>query len=80
MTFFSRHGKILTISTNSTDFVPGDIVTWDLGGGVTHIGMVVNKRSDDGKRYMIVHNIGGGQELSDCLFTFKITGHYRYQK
>jgi uncharacterized protein YijF (DUF1287 family) len=38
----------------------------------------VNKRSLDGKRYMIVHNIGGGQELEDCLFDFKIIGHYKY--
>jgi uncharacterized protein YijF (DUF1287 family) len=27
---------------------------------------------------LIVHNIGGGQELSDCLFSYKITGHYTY--
>jgi uncharacterized protein len=27
-----------------------------------------------------VHNIGNGQELSDCLFSWKITGHYRFSK
>jgi hypothetical protein len=27
-----------------------------------------------------VHNIGGGQVLADCLFEFKIIGHYRYKK
>ncbi|MDH5647516.1 MAG: DUF1287 domain-containing protein, partial [Candidatus Heimdallarchaeota archaeon] len=27
---------------------------------------------------MIVHNIGRGPELEDMLFSFKITGHYRY--
>jgi uncharacterized protein len=80
MTFFSRHGNKLNISEKPSDYLPGEIVTWDLGGGVTHIGIVVNKKSGDDNRYLIVHNIGNGQELSDCLFSFKITGHYRFQK
>jgi uncharacterized protein YijF (DUF1287 family) len=29
---------------------------------------------------MIVHNIGAGQVLADCLFNYKIIGHYRYRK
>jgi uncharacterized protein YijF (DUF1287 family) len=79
-TFFTRHGKSLPITSEDKDYQPGDIVTWDLGGGVTHIGIVVNKKAADGKRNLVVHNIGNGQELSDCLFTFKITGHYQYQQ
>jgi uncharacterized protein YijF (DUF1287 family) len=78
MTFFSRHGIEKVISDNPNDYNPGDIVCWDLGGGVTHIGIVVNKKSLDGKRYLIVHNIGGGQVLEDCLFGYQITGHYSY--
>ncbi|MFA9388565.1 MAG: DUF1287 domain-containing protein [Prolixibacteraceae bacterium] len=27
---------------------------------------------------LFVHNIGAGQVLEDCLFDFKIIGHYRY--
>jgi hypothetical protein len=27
---------------------------------------------------MIVHNIGSGPKLEDVLFSWKITGHYRY--
>jgi uncharacterized protein len=80
MTFFSRRGTVLHISNKNDDYQPGDIVTWDLGKGITHIGVVVNKKSSDQQRWMIVHNIGGGQELSDCLFTHQITGHYRYEK
>jgi uncharacterized protein YijF (DUF1287 family) len=80
MTFFSRHGYIKPISQNALDYLPGDIVCWDLGGGVTHIGMVVNRKSSDGQRFLIVHNIGAGQVLADCLFQFKIIGHYRYKK
>lgn len=79
MTFFSRHGSTKPITRNATDYLSGDIVCWNLGGGVTHIGIVVNKKSTDGQRPLIVHNIGNGQVLEDCLFTYKIIGHYRYQ-
>ncbi|MES2593471.1 MAG: DUF1287 domain-containing protein [Bacteroidota bacterium] len=80
MTFFSRHGQLKKISDNPDDFKPGDIVCWNLGGSITHIGLVVDKKSADGKRYQIVHNIGAGQVLADCLFDFKIIGHYSYSK
>lgn len=80
MTFFSRHGITKAITTNATDYLPGDIVCWNLGGGITHIGVVVYKKSTDGQRHLIVHNIGDGQVLEDCLFNFKIIGHYQYKK
>ena len=80
MTFFSRHGASKPISTNGKDYIPGDIVCWNLGGAITHIGIVVKKKSTDGLRHLIVHNIGGGQVLEDCLFSYKIIGHYRYRK
>lgn len=80
MTYFSRFGSVLKKSTDAKDYRPGDIVTWNLGGGIGHIGIVVNKKSEDGQRYLIVHNIGRGQEISDCLFEFVITGHYRFKK
>jgi hypothetical protein len=79
MVFFSRKGESIPISKNSADYLPGDIVTWDLGGGTTHVGMVVDH--DFGvfeKRFGIVHNIGAGPKLEDVLFSWKITGHYRY--
>lgn len=80
MTFFTRHGTVLVNSTNPKDFLPGDIVCWNLGGSVTHIGIVVEKKSLDGQRNLVVHNIGSGQVLEDCLFDFKIIGHFKYQK
>jgi len=80
MVFFSRHGTSLSLSTNSQDYQPGDIVAWDLGRGTTHIGFVSNKKTEDGLRYQIIHNIGWGQVLEDRLFDFKIIGHYRYKK
>jgi uncharacterized protein YijF (DUF1287 family) len=78
MVFFKRHGTELTITSNPKDYVPGDIVCWDLGGGITHIGLVVNKKSSQKDQFLIVHNIGGGQVLADCLFSYKIIGHYKY--
>ena len=78
MVFFSRFGKVKPITLQASDYVPGDIVCWNLGGGITHIGLVVNKRSADGKRYCIVHNIGAGQVMEDVLFSWKIIGHYSY--
>jgi uncharacterized protein YijF (DUF1287 family) len=80
MTYFSRFGSVLKKSKDGKDYLPGDIVTWNLGGGIGHIGIVIDKRSEDQQRYMVVHNIGNGQEISDCLFTFTITGHYRFSK
>ncbi len=80
MTFFSRNGTVKAITNKPEDYLPGDIVCWNLGGAITHIGIVVDKKSTDGKRFLIVHNIGGGQVLADCLFQFKIIGHYSFQQ
>ena len=80
MTYFSRKGEIKKITSNTRDYLSGDIVCWNLGGGITHIGIVVDEKSKDGARNLIVHNIGGGQVIADCLFDFRIIGHYRYRK
>ena len=80
MKFFERRNTKLSITDNSVDYKPGDLVCWNLGGAITHIGIVVDIKSNDGKRNLIVHNIGGGQVLADCLFEYKIIGHYRYRK
>lgn len=80
MMYFSRHGKIKLLALNSSAYLPGDIVCWDLGNGITHIGLVVDKKSSDNHRHLLVHNIGGGQVLADCLFDFRIIGHYSFQK
>ena len=79
MTYFTRKGKSLATTTGSEDFLPGDIVTWDLGGGYDHIGMVVNVWYKPTQHYLVVHNIGCcGTHMDDSLFAWKITGHYRY--
>src|SRR5215469_2355562 len=78
MVFFSRNGDKLPVSKRAADYAPGDLVTWDLGNGLNHIGIVVNEKSASSGRYMIVHNIGQGPRMEDVLFNWKITGHYRY--
>ena len=78
MTYFERQNAQLTITNKGLDYLPGDIVAWRLDSGLTHIGVVVNVLSLDKKRYKIVHNIGTGQVLEDCLFDFAIIGHYRF--
>ncbi|MGC1205600.1 MAG: DUF1287 domain-containing protein [Flavobacteriaceae bacterium] len=78
MMYFKRQGAEKPITKNPNDYKPGDVVCWNLGGAITHIGIVVNKKSNDGKRYLIVHNIGNGQVLEDCLFNFTIIGHFRF--
>ncbi|SRR5258708_4370086 len=77
MVFFQRMGETLPITTVPQDYNPGDLVTYDLGGNVPHIGIVVDRKGSSG-RYMIVHNIGQGPKMEDVLFNWKITGHYRY--
>ncbi len=79
MCFFSRFGQELIKSNNSGDYKPGDIVCWSLGGGITHIGILVKERTCDKKRPLVVHNIGGGQVVEDVLFNYTIIGHYRFK-
>lgn len=80
MVFFSRHGEKLSIDKDPTIYLPGDIVAWDLTGGFLHIGLVVNKYSADGRRPLILHNIGAGPQIEDALYVGEIIGHFRYKK
>jgi uncharacterized protein YijF (DUF1287 family) len=75
--FFSRHGEVLPISDNASDYQAGDLVTWMLPGNLPHIGIVTDRKSPAGTP-IIVHNIGWGPKADDILFAYKITGHYRY--
>src|SRR5690606_25945458 len=52
MTFFGRKGDKKPITKKSEDYLPGDIVCWDLNGRQLHIGLVVNRKSSDGKRFL----------------------------
>ncbi len=78
-TYFRRRGAELEASRDATAYVPGDLVTWMLPGNLPHIGVVSDRRTSDGTRPLLVHNIGAGPQLEDMLFRFPITGHYRYR-
>ena len=80
MRFFERHGTMLRNSTRPKDYLPGDIVCWNLGGATTHIGIVTDELSGDGQTFKVIHNIGFGQVVEDMLFDYPIIGHYRYTK
>ncbi|NHN26035.1 DUF1287 domain-containing protein [Flavobacterium jejuense] len=78
--FFERKGEKLIVSQNPNDYKTGHLVTWMIGNKLPHIGIITHLKSKDGKRPMIVHNVGGGQVLQDCLFNYSIVGHFRYGK
>jgi len=78
MTFFKRKGASLPVTRDAQAYRPGDLVTWNLTSGVPHIGIVVEARSRDGARHLVVHNIGAGPQLEDVLFAWTVTGHFRY--
>jgi uncharacterized protein YijF (DUF1287 family) len=77
--FLARHGQALPVTDRPEDYRVGDLVTWTVSGSLPHIGIVVDRRSPDGRRPLVVHNIGRGPEAQDMLFDFPITGHYRYR-
>ncbi|WCM43281.1 DUF1287 domain-containing protein [Flavobacterium sp. CBA20B-1] len=78
-TFFTRKGKKLPVTQNPDDYKTGAIITWMINDKLPHIGIVTNQLSKDGKRRLIVHNVGGGQVLEDCLFKYTIVGHFVYE-
>ena len=78
--FFTRKGEKLLVTDNPKNYNPGEIVTWMINGKLPHIGIITHKKSPDGKRLMVVHNVGNGQVLEDCLFEWKIVGHFKYGK
>lgn len=78
--FFERKGEKLKVTENASDYKTGELVTWMINGKLPHIGIVTHLKSEDGKRNLIVHNVGGGQVLQDCLFSYEIVGHYRFEK
>lgn len=78
-TFLGRHGEILPVTDDPGDYRPGDLVTWRLtGAGLPHIGIVTDRRAPFTGNPIIAHNIGRGPELSDMLFDYHISGHFRY--
>ena len=77
-TYFDRQNKTLPVTNSRADYLPGDIVAWELSDGVEHIGVMTNLWSEPDKHCLVVHNIGAGARVEDVLQSWKIIGHYRY--
>jgi uncharacterized protein YijF (DUF1287 family) len=76
MTYFKRAGYAVPQTRVAADYLPGDIVAWDLGSGILHIGIVTDLKSTAGTP-LVVHNIGAGTREEDLLFRYTLIGHYR---
>ena len=76
MTYFQRQGYEI----KDKNYKAGDIVTWDLGKGLVHIGIISNQKSLVNSTPLVIHNIGSGTQENIILFDYKITGHYRIAK
>jgi uncharacterized protein YijF (DUF1287 family) len=74
--YFQRAGYAVPVSADASAYLPGDLVTWDLGGGIPHVGIVSERRATSGTP-LIIHNIGSGAREEDLLFRYAITGHFR---
>ena len=71
MKYFERQGYNRAITNNANDYQPGDIVTWELSPGTTHIGIVLENQD-------VFHNMGPTSRIeSGFLFSHTIIGHYR---
>ena len=75
-TFFARRGWSLAVGNSAAEYRAGDIVTWDLGNGLAHIGVVSDRRAQGGAP-LVIHNIGRGAQEEDVLLSWPLTGHYR---
>lgn len=73
MTFFN-HKKL---KVKDGEFKPGDIVVWDLGKGIRHIGILSDKRTILTNHCLVVHNICCGVREEDVLKEYPVVGHYR---
>ncbi len=78
MTFLRRQGRWLPTGTTGADAAgwrPGDVVFWDLPGGLKHCGVISDRPGRSGLP-LVIHNIGQAAE-EDCLTRWPIIGHGR---
>lgn len=73
MTYFQRQNY----KVNTQQYLAGDIVTWDLGRGLVHIGIISDRIHPNSKHPLVIHNIVEGTQENDILHSYKIIGHYR---
>jgi uncharacterized protein YijF (DUF1287 family) len=76
--FFRRKGAELGPWSGARDFQPGDLVSQLLPGNLPHIAIVSDVMSADGTAPLVIHNIGAGAQRENTLYSFEITGRYRF--
>ncbi len=78
-TVYSLGGALIGGSIGvAGDYRSGDLITQMLPGNLPHIAIVSDRRSADGARPLVIHDIGRGAREEDGLFAFPVTGHYRF--
>jgi uncharacterized protein YijF (DUF1287 family) len=80
MTLFARRSAAVPITNKRSDYIPGDVVAWELDNHLLHIGLVTDAVAGDAQGYLVAHNIGAGAKIQDVLMAWKIIGHYRMWK
>lgn len=71
MTYFTRKGYEVNETYVYRDFRPGDVVCWNLSGGINHIGIYIEEET-------IFHNMGPDSRIEEgFLYRYPIIGHYR---
>jgi uncharacterized protein YijF (DUF1287 family) len=76
--FFERKGETISQSRNTADYLPGDIIVWELGNAEKHIGIIVPSPGDRPGEAWVVHNMGAGVKWENILFDYKILSHFRF--
>jgi uncharacterized protein YijF (DUF1287 family) len=78
-TLFRHKGGSRTLSRMSSDYRPGDVVSWRLFmGGTPHVGVVTRKKFRG--EPVIAHNIGAGTTEEPCLFNWEMRGWFRFER
>ena len=77
--FFKRRGYSLPVTKEPADFKAGDLVTCTVAEKLPHV-MIVSDKKTAGGVPLVIHNIGSGAQEEDVLFTFPLTGHYRWRE
>lgn len=78
-TYFKRRGYSKPVTKKAADYQPGDLVTCTVPPNLPHIMIVSDKKAADGTP-LVIHNIGRGAREENSLFTYPLTGHYRWEE
>ena len=76
-TYFQRRGIANPVPKKLSDYLPGDIVTCTVPRNLPHVMIVSDRKAADGTP-LVIHNIGAGAKEENVLFSFPLTGHYRW--